>query len=269
MPSTKTSPADVSASSRTAGPVVGAIPARYASSRFPGKPLAPIAGKPMIEHVYRRAVEAGLDPVVVLTDDERIASAVSAFGGSVKMTPADCATGTDRIAWAAQEWDCAAVVNIQGDEPLIDPRAITRVAERLLQSNDPIVTLASEGTRADADDPNVVKVVCDVEGNALYFSRAPVPYERNPPAPTLRHIGIYGYRRTTLIQLAALPETDLERVEGLEQLRALANGIRIRVLLHDSARPGVDTPEDLQRVENYLDANPDAPESRQPASEEE
>lgn len=269
MPSTKTSPADVSASSRTAGPVVGAIPARYASSRFPGKPLAPIAGKPMIEHVYRRAVEAGLDSVVVLTDDERIASAVSAFGGSVKMTPADCATGTDRIAWAAQEWDCAAVVNIQGDEPLIDPRAIARVAERLLQSNDPIVTLASEGTRADADDPNVVKVVCDVEGNALYFSRAPVPYERNPPAPTLRHIGIYGYRRTTLIQLAALPETDLERVEGLEQLRALANGIRIRVLLHDSARPGVDTPEDLQRVENYLDANPDAPESRQPASEEE
>lgn len=243
--------------------VVGAIPARYASSRFPGKALAPIAGRPMIEHVYRRAAQAHLDSVVVLTDDHRIAEAVAGFGGNVELTPEDCATGTDRIAFAARHWQCDAVINIQGDEPLIDPRAINKVAEQLKRSQDPIVTLATRGSADDAVDRDVVKVVCSLDGRALYFSRAPIPFERVPPAPILRHLGIYGYRLTVLLELASLPQTDLERSEALEQLRALEHGIPIRVLVHDQSQPGVDTPEDLERVENYLDAHPPEPGSKE------
>ena len=249
--------------------VIGAIPARYESSRFPGKPLASIAGKPMIEHVYQRAVMAGLDSLVVLTDDERIREAVEAFGGSVEMTPVDCSSGTDRIAWAAREWDFDAVINIQGDEPLIDPAVIKQIAEVLRSGEAPMVTMAAPATGDDAEDPNVVKVVCDQWDRALYFSRSPIPFPRNPAVVPLKHIGIYGYQRMTLLELSTLAPTALELAEGLEQLRALQHRIPITVLRGAAGAPGVDTPEDLQRVENYLDANPSASVSGALESQEE
>jgi 3-deoxy-manno-octulosonate cytidylyltransferase (CMP-KDO synthetase) len=232
--------------------LVAAIPARYASSRLPGKPLALLAGRPMIEHVYRRARAAsGVDRVVVLTDDERIAAAVESFGGEAEMTPAACASGTDRIAWAAGSWRARAVVNVQGDEPLIDPEAIGAVARHLLDHpGDPMVTLAAPATEEEKDDPNAVKVVRDRCGYALYFSRARVPHPRHgDEAPVWKHIGVYGYQRATLLELAALAPTPLERCESLEQLRALEHGIAIRVLEVAGSEPGVDTEEDLARAE--------------------
>lgn len=236
--------------------VVGAIPARYGSTRLPAKALVPLVGRPMIEHVYRRAAAAeGLDRLVVLTDDERIAEVVRGFGGEVEMTPIDCASGTDRIAWAAKSWSADAVVNIQGDEPLIDPGGIARVARHLREHpEDPIVTLAADGQPGDADDPSVVKCVLDTAGSALYFSRAAIPFPRNPgQAAPLRHLGIYGYRRETLLALAALPSTPLERSESLEQLRALENGIRIRVLTGAVPSRGVDTAEDAAEAARELE----------------
>lgn len=234
---------------------MGAIPARYGSTRLPGKPLLPIAGRPMIEHVYTRVARArGLDRVVVLTDDERIARAVESFGGEAEMTPADCASGTDRIAWAARRWDASAVINIQGDEPLIDPEEISRIAEHLAaHRQDPVVTLATPAAPEEMGNPNAVKVVLARDGAALYFSRAPIPYPRNEGgfAP-LKHLGIYGYQREALLRLAALPPSPLERSESLEQLRALENGMGIRVLIVDRASIGVDTAEDLERVERIL-----------------
>jgi 3-deoxy-manno-octulosonate cytidylyltransferase (CMP-KDO synthetase) len=234
---------------------VGAIPARYGSTRLPGKPLLPIAGRPMIEHVYTRVARArGLDRVVVLTDDERIARAVEEFGGECEMTPADCASGTDRIAWAARRWNAAAVINIQGDEPLIDPEEISAVAAHLAaHPQDPVVTLATPAAPEDMGNPNAVKVVLGQDGAALYFSRAPIPYSRQEGgAAPLKHLGIYGYQRDALLRLAALAPTPLERSESLEQLRALENGIRIRVLIVGRASIGVDTAEDLERVERIL-----------------
>ncbi|MEO8277065.1 MAG: 3-deoxy-manno-octulosonate cytidylyltransferase [Thermoanaerobaculia bacterium] len=235
--------------------VIGAIPARYGSQRLPGKALHLLAGKPMVEHVYRRAKKAaGLDRVVILTDDERIARAVELFGGEFEMTPAECNSGTDRIAWAARNWDCAGVINIQGDEPLIDPLGISRVAEHLrAYPGDPIVTLAADALEGDLDSPSVVKTVLDRDGYALYFSRAAIPFPRLPGgAAALRHLGIYGYQRDALLRLAALPQTPLERSESLEQLRALENRMSIRVLT--GARPswGVDTPEDAAEVDARL-----------------
>ncbi|MEM8959972.1 MAG: 3-deoxy-manno-octulosonate cytidylyltransferase [Acidobacteriota bacterium] len=250
MHRTETSPASQSSTPPTVSPIVGAIPARWASTRLPGKPLRAIAGKPMIEHVFRRASAApSLDRVVVLTDDERIARAVEDFGGDVEMTPADCASGTDRIAWAARRWTVGAVVNIQGDEPLIDPQAVDRVA-RALSAGHSMVTLATEAQDEELDDPNAVKVVLDRAGDALYFSRSRIPFpRRSEPTPAaLKHIGIYGYHLDTLSRLAALEPTPLERAESLEQLRALEHGISIRVLQVDSAEPGVDTEADLERV---------------------
>lgn len=235
--------------------IVGAIPARYASSRLPGKPLLPIAGRPMIEHVYARVSEArGLDRVVVLTDDERIARAVEAFGGEWEMTPADCASGTDRIAHAARQWRAAAVVNVQGDEPLIDPEAVTRLARHLAEHpEDPVVTLAADALPEEIGNPNAVKVVLSLAGYALYFSRSAIPYARQEGgARPLKHLGIYGYQRTALLRLAELPPTPLETSESLEQLRALENGIPIRVLRAGRSSPGVDTREDLERVERLL-----------------
>ena len=237
---------------------MGAIPARYGSTRLPGKPLLPIAGRPMIEHVYTRVARArGLDRVVVLTDDERIARAVEGFGGDCEMTPADCASGTDRIAWAARRWDASAasaIINVQGDEPLIDPEEISAVAEHLAaHPEDPVVTLATPAAPEDMGNPNAVKVVLARDGAALYFSRAPIPYPRQEGgfAP-LKHLGIYGYQRDALLRLAALPPSPLERGESLEQLRALENGMGIRVLIVDRASIGVDTAEDLERVERIL-----------------
>jgi len=235
---------------------VGAIPARYGSTRLPGKPLLPIAGRPMIEHVYTRVAQArGLDRVVVLTDDERIARAVEAFGGEWEMTPADCASGTDRIAWAARHWGAAAaIINIQGDEPLIDPEEISRIAEHLAANpGDPVVTLATPAAPEEMANPNAVKVVLARDGSALYFSRSAIPYPRGEGgAAPLKHVGIYGYQRDALLRLAGLAPTPLERGESLEQLRALENGIPIRVLIVDRASIGVDTAEDLERVEKIL-----------------
>jgi 3-deoxy-manno-octulosonate cytidylyltransferase (CMP-KDO synthetase) len=241
---------------------VGAIPARYGSTRLPGKPLLPIAGRPMIEHVYARVARArGLDRVVVLTDDERIARAVEGFGGAWEMTPADCASGTDRIAWATRRWDAAAVINVQGDEPLIDPEGVSRVAAHLAANpRDPIVTLATPAAPEELADPSAVKVVLARGGAALYFSRAPIPYAKLPRqeggAAPLKHLGIYGYQRQALLDLAALPPSPLERSESLEQLRALENGIPIRVLVVDRGSVGVDTAEDLKRVEELLRSLP-------------
>jgi 3-deoxy-manno-octulosonate cytidylyltransferase (CMP-KDO synthetase) len=235
--------------------IIGAIPARYASTRLPGKPLLLLAGRPMIEHVYERVSRArGLDRIVVLTDDERIARAVERFGGEWEMTPAECASGTDRIAHAARQWNAAAVVNIQGDEPLIDPEAVSRIADHLAgHPDDPVVTLAAEAQPDEMGNPNAVKVVLDLAGYALYFSRSPLPYLRQKGgAVPLKHLGIYGYQREALLRLAALPQTPLERSESLEQLRALENGLRIRVLRTERASPGVDTQEDLERVERLL-----------------
>jgi len=209
----------------------------------------------MIEHVYTRVARArGLARVVVLTDDERIARAVEGFGGEWEMTPADCASGTDRIAWAARRWVAAAVINVQGDEPLIDPEGVSRVAEHLAaRPEDPIVTLATPAAPEEMGDPSAVKVVLARDGAALYFSRAPIPYPRQEGgAAPLKHLGIYGYQRQALLQLAGLPPSPLERSESLEQLRALENGIPIRVLVVDRGSFGVDTAEDLERVEGIL-----------------
>lgn len=248
--------------------IVAAIPARYGSTRLPGKPLLAIAGRPMIEHVYRRVADArGLARVVVLTDDERIARAVADFGGEVEMTPVDCASGTDRIAHAARGWPgAAAVINVQGDEPLIDPDAVSAVAEHLAaHPEDPMVTLAAplggggappDESAADLANPNVVKVVVGLDGRALYFSRSAIPYVRQSAAGTaaapLRHIGIYGYQRAALLRLAGLSPSPLEQSEALEQLRALEHGMSIRVLLTAPGLPGVDTREDLERIERLL-----------------
>jgi 3-deoxy-manno-octulosonate cytidylyltransferase (CMP-KDO synthetase) len=239
---------------------VGAIPARYGSTRLPGKPLLPIAGRPMIEHVYTRVKRArGLDRVVVLTDDERIAEVVEGFGGEWMMTPADCESGTDRIAWAVRSWSAGAahtvnaVVNIQGDEPLIDPEDVSRLAEHLAASpGDPVVTLATAALPEEMDNPNAVKVVLARDGLALYFSRSAIPYPRSGGATPLKHLGIYGYQREALMRLASLPPSPLERSESLEQLRALENGIAIRVLVVERGSQGVDTAEDLERVERIL-----------------
>jgi 3-deoxy-manno-octulosonate cytidylyltransferase (CMP-KDO synthetase) len=243
--------------------VACAIPARYGSTRLPGKPLLQLLGKPMIQHVYERASAAGgLSRVVVLTDDERIRDAVEAFGGEVELTPAACRSGTDRIATAARNWGEDAVVNLQGDEPLIDPAAITRIATHLQDHDDPLVTLATALPEAGREDPSKVKVVLDARGYALYFSRAPIPHrqaaqeEGKTAAPSLLHIGIYGYRRDTLLRLAGLAPTPLERSESLEQLRALENGIPIRVLLTDHAASGVDTLEDVAPTEELLRRRP-------------
>jgi 3-deoxy-manno-octulosonate cytidylyltransferase (CMP-KDO synthetase) len=243
---------------------VGAIPARYGSTRLPGKPLLPIAGRPMIEHVYTQVMRAkGLDRVVVLTDDERIARAVESFGGEVEMTPAECASGTDRIAWAARSWNpaaVAAVINIQGDEPLIDPDEVAKIAAHLAaHPGDPVVTLATPATPEEMANPNAVKVVLGRDGAALYFSRSPIPYPRHSGADAaapLKHLGIYGYQREALLRLAGLAPTPLELSESLEQLRALENGIPIRVLIAARGAVGVDTAEDLERVEQMLTMNP-------------
>lgn len=235
--------------------IIGAIPARYGSTRLPGKVLLPIAGKPMIEHVWRRASEAEeLERVVVLTDDERVAEAAAGFGAEVEMTPADCASGTDRVAWAARRWRAAAVVNIQGDEPLIEPAAIAALARHLRDApDDPVATLAAPAAEGDLDNPEVVKVVVDARGYALYFSRAPIPYPRRADgARARRHVGIYGYQREALLRLAGLEPTPLERGESLEQLRALEHGIAIRVLDVERGWWGVDTIEDLQTVDRFL-----------------
>jgi 3-deoxy-manno-octulosonate cytidylyltransferase (CMP-KDO synthetase) len=230
------------------------IPSRWASSRLPGKPLAGIGGVTMVERVYRRAEAArGIARVLVATDDDRIAQAVAGFGGTAVMTRADHPSGTDRIAEVARGLDCDIVVNVQGDEPTLDPAAIEAAVAPLCA--DSSVLMATLGTRldpaADAGNPNTVKVLVDRQGFALYFTRAAVPYRRDAHealAGVLRHVGLYVYRREFLLTLASLPRTPLERIESLEQLRALEHGYRVRVVETFYTSVSVDTPEDLERV---------------------
>lgn len=239
-----------------------AIPARYAASRLPGKPLRLIGGEPMVLHVARRALAAGASAVWVATDDARIAEALQGSGVQVAMTSSDHASGTDRLAECAQiaDWgDDAIVVNLQGDEPFAPADGIACVARTVADSGAGIATLANEISDIDTLlDPNAVKVVRAGNGDALYFSRAPIPYPRDafahdrsvmPQGQWLRHIGIYGYRVSALRAFAALPAGALERTESLEQLRALEAGWRIAVALAPSVFPlGVDTAEDLARA---------------------
>jgi 3-deoxy-manno-octulosonate cytidylyltransferase (CMP-KDO synthetase) len=240
--------------------VVAFIPARFASTRFPGKPLADIDGRPMIEHVYRRASAASsIHQVIVATDDLRIATRVSEFGGRVRLTKATHQSGTDRLAELVSGMDVDIVVNVQGDEPLIDPRAIDQVVAPLLA--DPTIQMATLYKRitqpAELLDNNVVKVVVDRGGFALYFSRAPIPHIRDPRGgwpPLYRHIGLYAYRRNCLLVLASLEPTPLERAESLEQLRALEHGIRIKAVETPYDSLSVDTPEDLEQVRRLLAA---------------
>ena len=242
---------------RTSQPlhIVVVIPARYHSSRFPGKPLVDIAGRSMIEHVYARAAAApGVDAVVVATDDARIAQAVEQFGGLVRMTRPTHRTGLDRIAEVAADLECDIVVNVQGDEPLLEPRMIAEVVEPL--DRDATVQMSTLrrriGDPADQSDPNVVKVVVDLKGDALYFSRSPVPFVRDAGQPLFKHVGLYAYRRAFVRALAALPQTPLEIAESLEQLRALEHGFRIRAAETHGDSIGVDTPDDLERVRRLM-----------------
>jgi 3-deoxy-manno-octulosonate cytidylyltransferase (CMP-KDO synthetase) len=232
--------------------ILGVIPARFASSRFPGKSLATIAGKPMLQHVYERASQARyLSKLIVATDDERIYKAARSFGAAVVMTRNDHFSGTDRVAEAASSDQASVIVNIQGDEPLIDPAAIDAAALALLDDPDvPMATLkkAIEDPR-EIGDPNVVKVVTNLAGDAIYFSRCPIPFARDDSrAVHYKHLGLYVYRREFLLAYSALPVGPLERMERLEQLRALENGYRVRVVETEYESLGVDTPEDLERV---------------------
>lgn len=237
--------------------IVGIIPARYQSSRFPGKPLVDILGKPMIRHVYERSDRAAcLDRLIVATDDARIAAAVAGFGGEALLTRADHASGTDRLAEAARLLELDGgdiVVNIQGDEPLVDHRMIEALVEALQHDRDcPMATLAFPAeSLPDYNNPNVVKVVVDRGLRALYFSRAPIPFVRDGAADApafLKHLGFYAYSASFLQTFARLPPGRLEGLEKLEQLRALEHGYRIRVTLSPVDTRGVDTSEDLEAV---------------------
>jgi 3-deoxy-manno-octulosonate cytidylyltransferase (CMP-KDO synthetase) len=234
--------------------ILGVIPARFASSRYPGKALATLAGKPMIEHVWERAnMSRYLSDVLVATDDDRIANAVHKFGGRVRMTRADHPTGTDRLAEIASSEDAVLYVNIQGDEPLIDPEAID-AAILTVHGDDAVDMGTLKKQIADPTDivnTNVVKVVTNLLGDAIYFSRCPIPYERDGQTGVpvyFKHIGLYVYRREFLLRYPDLAVGPLEQAERLEQLRALENGYRIRVAATDYESLGVDTPEDLERV---------------------
>jgi 3-deoxy-manno-octulosonate cytidylyltransferase (CMP-KDO synthetase) len=240
-------------------PIIAVIPARYESTRFPGKPLAEIAGRPMIEHVYRRAAAApSVGAVVVATDDERVRAAVEAFGGLVRMTGRHHPSGMDRVAEVAESLECELVVNVQGDEPLIEPGMIEEALEPF--AADPDLEMATLRRRFDdpalARSPHVTKVVVDREGCALYFSRAPIPFSRDGAGAALvyKHIGLYVYRRAFLLAFARLAPTPLERAEALEQLRALEHGVRIKVVETRFDSIGVDTPEDLERVRHLAAA---------------
>jgi 3-deoxy-manno-octulosonate cytidylyltransferase (CMP-KDO synthetase) len=232
------------------------IPARYGSQRLPGKPLLRETGKYLIQHVYERATQSRrAGQVVIATDDPRIVAAVERFGGNVVLTRRDHASGTDRVAEVAGQLDADVVVNLQGDEPLVDPAALDLLPDLLRR--DPgadIATLATPiGGEEQWRDPNCVKVVCDAAGRALYFSRSPIPFVRDGrpdfgarPARFLQHLGLYAYRRAFLLQLARLPQHPLEETEKLEQLRVLALGQRIHVGVVPHAARGVDTFEDYQ-----------------------
>jgi 3-deoxy-manno-octulosonate cytidylyltransferase (CMP-KDO synthetase) len=239
--------------------VVIVIPARYGSTRLPGKPLVSLAGKPMIQHVYERAkmVESA-DRVIVATDDERIVQAVESFGGVARMTRPDHRTGTERVAEVAAHEKGDVFVNVQGDEPLLDPLAVNIAVSALLE--EPAAGIATVATLiktpADIMDPNVVKTALDFDNNALYFSRAPIPWVRDTASKIqvrhLKHLGLYVFQREALLEYPTLPQGELERIEQLEQLRWLENGWKIRVAEVEHDAVSVDVPDDVARVEKLL-----------------
>lgn len=228
------------------------IPARFGSTRLPGKPLADIAGKPMIQRVYERVTNAKKPEVfIVATDDQRVYDAVQSFGGTVVMTDANHPTGTDRLAEVAQQYtDLDVIINVQGDEPMIDANLIDQLVE-LFESDDALqmATVATPLLEEEYDEPSAVKVILNKRNDAMYFSRSLIPYPRHDFVNTpLKHIGIYAYRRQFLLDYAKMEPTAAEQTESLEQLRALENGFAIRVITTDKRFVGVDTPEDLARV---------------------
>jgi 3-deoxy-manno-octulosonate cytidylyltransferase (CMP-KDO synthetase) len=243
----------------SSGKVVVVIPARYGSTRLPGKPLVSLNGQPMIQRVYERAKSARrVDRVIVATDDDRIVKAVNSFGGEARMTRADHRTGTERVAEVAAYVEGDVFVNVQGDEPLLDPVAVDTAVAALLE--DPGAAVATVATPikipGDIMDPNVVKVVLDFDDNALYFSRAPIPWVRDTgntiQVRHLKHLGLYVFQREALLEYPTLPQGELERIEQLEQLRWMENGTKIRVAEVEHDAISVDVPEDVARVEKLL-----------------
>ena len=241
--------------------ILGVIPARYGSTRFPGKVLARLNGKPLIQVVWERAVAAKrLDRLLIATDHSKVLKAVERFGGEAVLTPENLNSGTDRVWAAVKGIDAQVIINIQGDEPLVTPTMVDQLVEAL--ERDSLVQMATlrypmKGAKG-YNDPNVVKVVTDAHGWALYFSRSPLPAvkgERRAPSVWHKHIGVYGYRRELLKQFVHWPRSSLETAEGLEQLRALEHGVRIKVLDSPVNTIGVDTPDDLHRVEALLKDN--------------
>ncbi|GAB1365375.1 3-deoxy-manno-octulosonate cytidylyltransferase [Candidatus Cloacimonadaceae bacterium] len=237
--------------------IVAVIPARYASTRFPGKALAMLQGKPLIQHVFERVKASELfDMVVVATDHDQIVETVMGFGGNIVMTPSDLPSGTDRVADALQYLPQAdLIVNVQGDEPLVDTSALARLIDAFQSDRVQMASLMTLITDpAMLNNPNIVKLVVDSDDDALYFSRSPIPFNRDgqPGVKYLRHIGIYAYRREVLWRFVRLPQANLEQIEKLEQLRALENGIPIRMVYTDYQGIGVDTPEDLALMEKLM-----------------
>lgn len=239
--------------------VVVVIPARYGSTRLPGKPLISLAGQPMIQRVYERAKMAErVDQVIVATDDDRIVQAVRAFGGEARLTRPDHRTGTERVAEVAAHVEGEVFVNVQGDEPLLDPVAVDTAVNALLEEPQAQIATVATPVKVPADimDPNVCKVALDFDDNALYFSRAPIPWVRDTGTKTLarhlKHLGLYVFQRDALLEYPTLPQGELERIEQLEQLRWLENGWKVRVaeVKHDAI--SVDVPEDVARVEKLL-----------------
>ncbi len=239
--------------------ILGVIPAGYKSSCFPGKPLCDLMGKPMIQHVYERAIGSRLiEKVLVATDSEKICKVVKDFGGEFVMTREDCRSGTDRVAEVAGKYSYDIFVNIQGDEPLVESELIDKTIEPMLNSRDiQISTAAKEiSSKAEYLDPNIVKVVCNKENFALYFSRSPIPYSSSGNfKKAYKHIGLYVYRREALLNLSQMDITELEMVERLEQLRAIENGYKIKIVVSSYDSIGVDTPEDLERVKRLMEKN--------------
>lgn len=240
---------------------VGIIPARYGSSRFEGKPLVNLLGKPMVQHVYESACRAEtLDEVIIATDDQRIYDAVTRFGGNVQMT-GECETGTERVAVVAEGLKCDIVANIQGDEPLLKPAQIDLMLRPMLDNSEVQVCTLKQRVKTAADyrDINVVKVVTDLQGDALYFSRASMPGKITETElhkfPVYRHVGLYAYRREQLLAFTSWDRTPYELAEGLEQLRFLENGVPIHVVETDTPLIGVDVPADLERVKQILEAS--------------
>lgn len=238
--------------------VIGVIPSRYGSTRFPGKPLAKILGKSLVERVYLRAKKAELlDDIIVATDDKRIFEHVKSFGGKVVMTSTSCVSGTDRLAEVARGYDekSEIVINIQGDEPLVSPKLIDSLIVELKNDRKLSMVTAACGLsdKKALFDPNIVKLVLDKNNFAMYFSRAAIPYLRSKAKPLyLKHMGIYGYRRDFLLKYADWPQTKLEKFEMLEQLRAMENGCKIKVVIARTDSLGVDVPGDIEKIEKRI-----------------